>query len=306
MRAWAPGMQAPIARAVSIQYYYPRPTASEPKPNTRTEFLPRSRPDPALNFGPSLVSPTATYARFASSRHLRPHDTDRRPNRARSSSTGDYPPADSSVRLGPGSSALVPTERKNRHTTLLSGHICAKVCLDSPLRSNKRLNCSPCSPWDETSNRQHRPQSSLYLHSGASASALKPKESPDSGSVTSRPTRSPPRTRRARVTRPRLPPRTASEVPSHRESSVLGKILSCVESLHDTSSYAWPDFAEGSGAFGCFVCIRRLAGIDENRVCLPKSWRSASSIAAPDVTEQRLRLRHSDGHVRAAVPPRNP
>lgn len=77
--------------------------------------------------------------------------------------------------------------------------------------------------------------------------------------MTSRPTRRPPRTRHARVTRPRLDSRGGQHLRFRRtESRRFSAKYSSVEPLHDTSSYAWPGFAEGSGAFGCCVCIRRL------------------------------------------------
>lgn len=110
MRAWA-GLQAPRARAVSIQYYYPR---SEPKPNTHRnsppDLIPLSTLAPRSFLRPSrslcAVSPSA------------PSRLDRRPNRARSSSPGDSPPADSSVRLDPGSPAPAFWYQRSERTAI--------------------------------------------------------------------------------------------------------------------------------------------------------------------------------------------
>lgn len=131
-----PGMQAPRARAVSIQYYYTRPTSSLLHPNTHRNSLPNLIPLSTLAPRSFLRPPRSLCAVSPSA----PSRLDRRSNRARSPSPGDLPPADSSVRLDPGSSVLVPTERKNRHTTLLSGHIRAEVYRDNPLaRTNDSI-----------------------------------------------------------------------------------------------------------------------------------------------------------------------
>lgn len=110
MRAWA-GLQAPRARAVSIQYYYPR---SEPKPNTHRN----SPPDliPLLTLAPrSFLRPSRSLCAVSPSA---PSRLDRRPNRARSSSPGDSPPADSSVRLDPGSPAPAFWYQRSERTAI--------------------------------------------------------------------------------------------------------------------------------------------------------------------------------------------